>query len=255
MSKRRSPQWLVYQATNLINGKRYVGFTGQSLAGRRAGHKGEALDPKRKKRPFTYAIRFHGIEFFRFALLKRCTSKAEAAGEEVRLIGLLKPDYNVTPGGDTALAPTPDQFALFMAGRAAASERRKRPVICLSDGRIFGSAKEAALAYDVSPALICKAVNGQRMVAVGRLFSFYTGREVPLADPATVVRAIKGEQRDRMVARTPRKAIIRLNDGARFGSVTAAAEAINARIAHVSRVLIGGRPHHRGWRFAYAEAK
>jgi group I intron endonuclease len=89
---------VVYQATNLINGKRYVGITAQLLSKRKAGH----LTAARQGQPYRFynAIRRHGEEFFRFTVLKTCETRAEACEIERRLIALWQPKYNTASGGE-----------------------------------------------------------------------------------------------------------------------------------------------------------
>jgi group I intron endonuclease len=91
---------LVYMATNRVNGKRYIGVTSGRLCSRRAGHIHQALKKEGKCRKFHAAIRKYGPEAFEWAVLIRAGSFAEALTEEIRLIAELRPEYNLTAGGE-----------------------------------------------------------------------------------------------------------------------------------------------------------
>lgn len=253
MGQPRRITWLTYRAVNLVNGESYVGMTGRSLAGRRSGHKGAMLD-KKKSRPmfFTLALRKYGFDMFRFTLLKRYETKAEMVADEIRLIALWKPEYNIGPGGEGGVAPPAEQFAKFMAGRERASVNRRRPVICLSDGRVFDSGKEAAAHYGVSRSGICLVLNGTRASLKGKFFAYYTGTEQPLIDPGGEIEKLRIVQRNLMVQNTTRKAVICVNDGREYTSLSDAAEAYGIDIGAVSDVVRRVRLHHKGRVFVYA---
>jgi len=90
---------IVYLATNRINGKRYVGVTSHGLAFRRRQHE-QAPNAKRVTcRYFHAAMRKYGKEAFEWMELVHCETFNEALQEEIRLISEIKPEYNLTIGG------------------------------------------------------------------------------------------------------------------------------------------------------------
>lgn len=90
---------VVYMATNVINGKRYIGATKQGLATRKYFH----LYWARVKRPgcriFGAAIRKYGEESFLWTILDYAQVDKELIEKEIYWIDKLDPEYNITIGG------------------------------------------------------------------------------------------------------------------------------------------------------------
>lgn len=255
MGQQRRITWITYRVVNLVNGKSYVGMTGQSLAGRRSGHKGNMLNKKCRATVFTLALRKYGFDMFRFRVLNCHGTKAEMVADEIRLIALWKPEYNIGPGGEGGVggvAPPADQLAKFMAGRKRASLNRRRSVICLSDGRVFDSGKEAAAHYKVSVAAICHALKGKTASVKGRFFAYYTGMEKPIADPEQEFADLVRGQKERLEANRYSEKVVCVNDEREFISVSAAAAAYGISISRVSDILRGKRLHDKGRVFIYS---
>lgn len=109
-----SAEPIVYLVENLINGKRYIGVTGNGLAFRRRQHE-QAPNSKRVTcRYFHSAIKKHGTDSFRWSVLATCATFEAALQEEVRLISEMKPEYNLTSGGQGS------------RGRIVSKEQRER---------------------------------------------------------------------------------------------------------------------------------
>lgn len=89
----------VYQITNSINGKRYIGYTSSSLNQRWSEHIKRARLNK-KKTHFQNAILKHGSEVFVREVLFIEDSLAGAKETEVLTILDRCPEYNSTLGGD-----------------------------------------------------------------------------------------------------------------------------------------------------------
>lgn len=97
---------IIYMATNLINGKRYIGFTSNTLKRRIWQHTNDAFRTDRvSNTAFSNAIRSYGIDSFRFAVLIE-SEDAEflLRVEEPRLIKALgtnvqESGYNICSGG------------------------------------------------------------------------------------------------------------------------------------------------------------
>lgn len=123
--------YLIYEAVNPVNGKRYIGKT-NDLEVRKAGHRRTSI-----KGGFVFgrAIRKYGFETFQWNILSRHKVEADALEEEVRVIkqrreaGVIL--YNMTDGGDGVSGHkyTPEQNAANSArqlGRKVSAETRKR---------------------------------------------------------------------------------------------------------------------------------
>jgi group I intron endonuclease len=96
--------YTIYQITNKINGKRYVGFTSkQRPYDRFIDHCGEAR-AHRYNSVLHSSIRKYGRENFSFTILEQGSDKVVGLNErEPFFIKTLIPEYNMTLGGDGAI--------------------------------------------------------------------------------------------------------------------------------------------------------
>lgn len=92
---------VLYQAVNLVNGKRYVGVTKQGLATRVYKHFSKAQ--KGQGYRLGAAIRKYGKDKIKFSILVVCPSYRYALDAEMAYIEAIKPEYNVTAGGEGVL--------------------------------------------------------------------------------------------------------------------------------------------------------
>lgn len=122
---------IVYLATNLINGKRYIGVTSQALSCRISNHRAAARG-SRSNSLLHRAMRKYGFDMFRFAPLVICGDFDAALVEETRLIAALRPEYNSTDGGAGTIGfrYSDEQKALMSVtrmGRPGYWKGKKRP--------------------------------------------------------------------------------------------------------------------------------
>jgi group I intron endonuclease len=93
---------LVYLATNLINGKKYVGITSVSLMARQGMH-------KRSARPIGLAIRKYGMSKFSWRVIDVALTLPRLKKLEqdyIKFYNCVAPKgYNLTNGGDSIQAP------------------------------------------------------------------------------------------------------------------------------------------------------
>ena len=93
---------IIYKATNLVNGKIYIGQTTKSLEWRRQRHKTETRDSR-----FTRALRKYGMEKFNWEVIQVCDSLDELNNTEIDWIAKLaatdrQVGYNTLAGGRNA---------------------------------------------------------------------------------------------------------------------------------------------------------
>lgn len=90
---------IVYQATNRVNGHRYIGFTTQGFEVRKKQHLYDAR--KGKTYRFQRAIRKYGAENFDFAVMADFDGDEDLAKVyEYEAISAYKPEYNLCAGGE-----------------------------------------------------------------------------------------------------------------------------------------------------------
>lgn len=127
---------IVYQATNRVNGKRYVGSTIRPLKVRKYRHHTDANNGATTA--FHRAIRKYGKDAFDWVILSVHESAIGAAVQEIKVIAELKPEYNMTDGGDgplTALGRT--TIGLANKGRKHTAETRAK-MSAAHRGRKYG---------------------------------------------------------------------------------------------------------------------
>lgn len=95
---KRAPYYLIYKVTNKNNGKFYVGLTRNHLKVRFKQHENSAACGRKGR--FMSAIRKYGILAFQIQQIDAAPSLEEANKKEAHYISQLKPDYNLTAGGD-----------------------------------------------------------------------------------------------------------------------------------------------------------
>jgi len=121
----RKIEVIAYQATNTVNGHRYIGITRFGLANRERQHRRGA--DRGEGFHFHAAIRKYGHYAFVFEQLYDFDGDDELAEiYEIEAIAKYRPEYNLTTGGDGKAGPlTPEQLARFRAKRAGVPSYRK----------------------------------------------------------------------------------------------------------------------------------
>ena len=95
---KRAPCYLIYKVTNKNNGNFYIGLTKNHLKVRFKQHQNSAACGRKGR--FMSAIRKHGIMAFEIQQIDIAPSLEEANKKEAHHIFNLKPEYNLTSGGD-----------------------------------------------------------------------------------------------------------------------------------------------------------
>lgn len=116
---------IIYQAINLINGHSYIGMTIQSLDKRIKQHLSTV---KNRRRKFHNALIYYGSVNFKWEIIALALSSIELKKLEIKYIAELKPEYNLTIGGDGNVNPTLEtrkKISDFMTGRPSVNRGRK----------------------------------------------------------------------------------------------------------------------------------
>lgn len=219
---------IVYDVTNLINGKRYIGITTKSLSRRKAQHCWEGRRGQKRAKRLHAAIRKYGAEMFRFRALARYPSLAEAKAEEIRLIALCRPEYNITQGGESAAgricsAAERERLGSYRKGKPGTFLGRKHTAETKAKMRAWRAAN------DHKPRL------GVRRPGSGK--------------KGYLTKLARGT-----ISRWRAKAVICLNDGRIFASGSAAARTYRLAPSLVNRVCAGTRTSTHGLHFVWVQS-
>ena len=144
ISKRnKSMKGIIYKATNLINGKIYIGKTVKTLKIRKTKHKSAALNNKTIY-PFYRAIRKYGFKNFEWKIIDYALTEEILFEMEKYYIKKLKtkaPDgYNSTDGGEgmSGLKHTDEtkrKLSKHFNGRSNERNKKGKYVKCLTCGK------------------------------------------------------------------------------------------------------------------------
>lgn len=164
---------LVYLITNLVNGKRYIGYTSKTLAHRRQQHFQNAKRSKNSGMLISRAIKKYGRDNFRFEILDDGLSVEEACKLEVKFIAERKPEYNIKAGGVSGSHVIKTTKAMREARKA-----RWKPIVLLDAGIVFRNAKriEKVLGIDkyfVRRACLSEQKGRGAISAHGMHFAYY----------------------------------------------------------------------------------
>ena len=117
-------------AVNLINGKRYIGVTKHTLKFRRGQHIYAAMAGRNGCAIFMAAIRKYGEDSFEWSILGEFNNYKDALAAEVRFISEMKPEYNITKGGQGRSIPRTqeekDKISRTLMGRKHPPEWKTR---------------------------------------------------------------------------------------------------------------------------------
>ena len=264
---------IVYQATNRINGKRYIGATTKSLTHRRTGHWHDA-NGRNYCRVFGAALRKYGRDGFDWTILVRCSSKEEMSREEIRLIAELKPEYNITIGGQgifgvpyteerraklskslTGKKLSPERRKQAIQQLALQRQKRQRPVVCLNDGNFFLSCQLAADFYGMQQKNVYVVAIGEQAKSKGLTFAF--SKEPLSREECSKLMEAAFARRDANVKRyraARRKPVICLTDGEEYPSAKEAGVAYGLEYSTLQSLCRSGGTSVSGHKFAFVGA-
>ncbi len=258
-------------ALNVFNGKRYIGVTKHSVDHRRRKHYQDARQKRPGCRLFFKAIRKYGENAFEWSILVDGLDYDRALAEEIRLISELKPEYNLTRGGQgmVGLVRTPEWRAKLSAAhkgrrpsdasiegsrRSIAAGANDTPVVCLNDGNWFRSIKAASEFYRVSAGQIGEVCAGRQTRASGLSFQ-KSSTPMTTEERAECLEKLQA-RREAWVAKRAacrKKAVTCINTAERYDSVLAAAQSLGLSSMTVSNICRKGGQTKGGLRFRFAD--
>jgi group I intron endonuclease len=142
----------IYKATNKINGKNYIGRTSYDKLYKRISSHVWYSKHKNSNIPFANALRKYGKDQFEWKILEECKN-TDMGQREIYWIDKIKPEYNVTLGGDGGRYGRKCPENVKLATKIANS----KPVIDTRTGIIYESATEASKILGISRSSISRS--------------------------------------------------------------------------------------------------
>jgi group I intron endonuclease len=152
----------IYQVTNKVNGKKYIGRTTYKRLRQRESTHWWYANNRRYNHPFPNALIKYGRDSFDWTVLEEC-SKEDQGIREIYWIDKIKPEYNATLGGDGGSygVPCSEEKKRILSKAVAKS------VINIDTEEVFDSLQEAADFANVSVSMISMACSGKKKSAGG----------------------------------------------------------------------------------------
>lgn len=226
----------IYKITNLINGKTYIG---QSIDIKRRFWDHRCVSHE-SNRHLKHALKKYGKENFKYEVLEEC-QESELDDRERYYIETLKPEYNVTNGGQDSLRRYPKEV------RKKISERSKRQWDNMTDEerqhRISHNLTGHRRGYTMSEETKAKL----RDKNLGKKQSPET---IEKRRQTMLEKKRNGYKHDNS---SHMKKVKCIETGEVFKSVKDAAESIGAAPNSVSSMLKGRQKTVRGFHFEYLE--
>jgi group I intron endonuclease len=144
-------------ATNISNGDKYIGLTSCGLSVRKKAHLTKSNDKNNGCKKFYAAIRKYGKSAFVWDVVEVFQTRQEAIAGEIYYISKFQPEYNLSKGGE---------------GTLGVASVNRRPVTCLTDGKMFKCLTDAAKHCGVTPATLVAVCQGKSRSAKGLHFVY-----------------------------------------------------------------------------------
>jgi hypothetical protein len=258
---------IIYMATNIKNGKRYIGATKRALKVRRSKHYSDAKGKRRGCHVFNAAIRKYGEDAFEWTIISTAENYTDLMKEEIRLIALLRPEYNITRGGQGMVGLVRTKEWLEKTSRAlkgrkpspqcyAANnhEHKFRSIVCLNDGLLFKSIKSAADNYGISKRGIGEMLHGRQIQCGGKSFA-YSDLVLSKDEIDRQLSALNDRRAGWEARRNKDKCrpVVCITDSKEYSSVTLAASAYEIEKMRVIQICQRGGETNSGLSFRYAD--
>lgn len=224
----------IYKITNLVNGKIYIG---QSIDIQRRFCDHRCISHE-SNRHLKYALQKYGKDNFKYEVLEECDESILDERERY-YIAKLKPEYNVTNGGQDSLRKYPDEI------KQKISQKAKEQWANMSDeekaDRIANNLKGPKKGHAVSEETRKKL----RDRNIGKKQSSKT---IKKRKETMQKKKLDGYVQTNV---SHRKKIICVETGEIFESVKAASESLEIGASNISHVLKGRQKTVKGFHFEY----
>lgn len=226
-------EFIIYKATNQINGKSYIGQTVRSLDYRRSDHIRKAKAGGRTA--FYSAIRKYGSGVFLWEVICHCSLKSEANTNECKFIKAFNSKapsgYNSTDGGDGRLgfcpsSETRSKVSMALKGRKKTEEHRIKLSNALKGRKTGWKGNVGRKHSDEARAKMSKALLGNKHMV---------GRKLSEKTKAKISNALKGRK-------LPEHQMLRLiGNKYSLGHKHSAEHKEKNRIAHIGQKTMLGK--------------
>ena len=278
---------IVYKATNVVNGKTYIGVTTKTLERRVYEHLWTAKMRRPGARLLTRAIRKHGEDSFTFEVLESYQTIEAAMAGERQHIERLKPQYNLAAGGvgpsgvkwsarrhrimkKSLRAAWTDErrqkASVAMKGRKRSEEALQRmresrdpaacfkSVVCLNDGSFHLSITHAATHYGIKATRISASCTGREVSANGLVFCF-ADKPLTAKQIARRMRRVQARLAARFDASKAERSrpVLCLTTGVAYPSVASAAKGVGLHSNRIVQLCQRGGTTRSGLSFMYAD--
>ena len=259
----------IYMLVCKANGKRYIGKSKNIKRRLNQHRRGKSSSPI-----ICNAIAKYGWDAFDKTVLEFCPVE-ELDEKEIQYIAELKPEYNMTEGGDSPKgykhSPETKELLKQLAKKQWANEEYlkliRKPIICLDTSKIFDSVKSAAASVGVDPSAISAVLNGRVKTAGGHRWEYLNPADK--ISKETSERKRRASRGKKQSAETVEKRVAHLRGKSNpnfnsykpvvcvetneiFKSVNSAAESVGVTQGSLSDVLHGRKKTAGGyhWKFA-----
>lgn len=235
---------IIYKATNIINGKVYIGQTITSLENRKGQHERSYKYKHSKEFIFARAIKKYGTGNFKWEIIDTAITQEELNLKEIYWIQQLNSlvdfgeGYNCSAGGfggahseNTKMKIGQAQIGQknHMFGIKGRNNPSSKKVMNITDNKCYDSATECAEIEGLSMSKICAVCRGDRATTGKKVFRYLDDLGNPI-EP----RNQKHKQKH--------KEIINLTTGHHFLSISEATDSLGLKSrSQLSRLLIDGK--------------
>lgn len=231
----------IYLILNIVNGKRYIGQTTSPLAKKWNGH----LAQTSRCHSLSSSIKKYGKANFKVEILEQIEDQNKTCLLDklnilerayINKYSTLSPNgYNLTLGGNAA--------NLSQENIQKRANSHKKPIICVTNGKIYLSTLDAANELGLNKKSIHRVLRGERRQYNGLVFE-YVGKHKPLKDENLQWKKAKPPQRTGVP-------FLCHQNGKTYKTLTEACTELDLRISKLSLVLNGKRKSHKNMTFSY----